>query len=161
MTLWNFCLNALRGTILRTYHIGLILEALIFASWVVPLLELFRINSQQTPPRGMNSYEKVTVVFVLFNLVSRGINIIGNAILVCEYKLWRHKKPCMSPARSAWIHAVEVFIFYVEPQCIEQEYPARWWLSRRRQTLDPAANDAIAAALGHLPANNPVPPGGG
>lgn len=149
MTLWNFCLNALRGTIMRTYHIGLVLEALIFASWVVPLLELFRIHDQQTPPRAMDSYEKATVVFVLFNLVSRGINIIGNAILACEYKLWRHKKPCMSPARSAWIHAVEVFIFYVEPQCIEQEYPARWWFSRRRRTLDPATNEAVAAALGN------------
>lgn len=146
MTLWNFCLNSLRGTIMRTYHFALLLETLIFASWLAPLLELSRINRRRVPHRVMDSYEKAMVVFIMFNLVCRGINMIGNAILLCEYKLWRHKKPHMSPARSAWIHTMEVFMFFVEPQCVEQEYPATWWFSRRRRV--PRAQDAFEPIVG-------------
>ncbi|XWX00591.1 hypothetical protein V2A60_008612 [Cordyceps javanica] len=137
VTLWNFCLNSLRGTLMRTYHFALLLESLIFASWLAPLLELFRINRQHIPYRAMDSYETATVVFIIFNMICRGINIVGNSILVCEYKLWRHKKPQMSPARSAWIHTIELFVFFVEPQCVEQEYPATWWFSRRRPVPPP------------------------
>ncbi|KAM3430401.1 hypothetical protein NHJ13734_007762 [Beauveria thailandica] len=134
VTLWNFCLNALRGTIMRTYHFALLLETLIFASWLPPLFELSRINSRRrVPHRVMDSYETAMVLFIMLNLTCRTINIIGNAILLCEYKLWRHKKPHMSPARSVWIHTMEVFMFFVEPQCVEQEYPAAWWFSRRRR----------------------------
>ncbi|KAM3457706.1 hypothetical protein MY5147_009425 [Beauveria neobassiana] len=146
VTLWNFCLNSLRGTIMRTYHFALLLETLIFASWLAPLLELSRINRRRVPHRVMDSYEKAMVVFIMFNLVCRGINMIGNAILLCEYKLWRHKKPHMSPARSAWIHTMEVFMFFVEPQCVEQEYPATWWFSRRRRV--PRAQDAFEPIVG-------------
>ncbi|KAM3514562.1 hypothetical protein MY11210_001797 [Beauveria gryllotalpidicola] len=146
VTLWNFCLSALRGTTMRTYHFALLLETLIFASWLPPLLELFRINSRRVPHRVMDSYEKAMVVFIMLNLVCRGINIIGNAILLCEYKLWRHKKPHMSPARSVWIHTMEVFMFFVEPQCVEQEYPATWWFSRRRRV--PRSEDAFAPIVG-------------
>ncbi|KAK8142099.1 hypothetical protein G3M48_009343 [Beauveria asiatica] len=134
VTLWNFCLNALRGTIMRTYHFALLLETLIFASWLPPLFELSRINSRRrVPHRVMDSYETAMVLFIMLNLTCRTINMIGNAILLCEYKLWRHKKPHMSPARSVWIHTMEVFMFFVEPQCVEQEYPATWWFSRRRR----------------------------
>ncbi|EGX88895.1 Cyclin-like F-box [Cordyceps militaris CM01] len=132
VTVWNYCLCAIRGTLMRTYHFALVLEALIFASWFPPLLKLYRINSQRTPYRAMNSYEMAMVVFILFNLICRGINIIGNAILLCEYKLWRHKKPDMSPARRTWIRTIELFIFFVEPQSVEHEYPAKWWFTRRR-----------------------------
>ncbi|KAJ6785922.1 hypothetical protein PWT90_01296 [Aphanocladium album] len=132
VTLWNFCLNAVRGTIMRTYHVALLLESLIFASWFAPLMELLRIGSHRQPRSGMGSYEVAMLVFIIFNLVFRGINIVGNSILVCEYKLWRHKKPQMSPARSVWIHTIELFIFFVEPQCVEQEYPPKWWFTRPR-----------------------------
>lgn len=133
-TLWLFCLNAVRGTLMRTYHFALLMEALIFAAWLAPAIKLFNIGSGREPHR-MTSYEVATLVFVFFNLLFRGINIIGNTILMFEYKLWRHKKPDMSPARSAWIHAIEVFIFFAEPQCIEQEYPPKWWFRRRRPAI--------------------------
>ncbi len=41
----------------------------------------------------------------------------------------------MSRLRQAWIRAVEVFIFFAEPQCVEQEYPGVWWFRRRRPVL--------------------------
>lgn len=136
---------------MRTYHFALILEALIFASWFAPLFEPFRINDRRQPHRSMDSYEISMIVFIIFNLIFRGINIIGNAILLTEYKLWRHKKPSMSPARSAWIHAIEVFIFFVEPQCVEQEYPARWWFRRRRALPPPPADDRGPEVVGIAP----------
>ncbi len=142
---------------MRTYHLGVLFEALIFASWVVPLHELLLINRQQTPPRAMSSYETATAVFVLFNLLFRGTNVIGNAILMCEYKMWRHKKPRMSAARSAWVHALEVFIFFVEPQCIEQEYPAKWWFSRRRP-VPPPDDDFFVIQMGGGVAPDQPPP---
>ncbi|OAA52848.1 Cyclin-like F-box [Cordyceps fumosorosea ARSEF 2679] len=142
ITLWNFCLGAVRGSFMRTYHFTLILEACIFASWFAPLLQLFRMNSERMPYRAMNSYELATVVFIIFNLISRGVNVIGNFILMCEYKLWRHKKRDMSLRRSVWIHILEVFMFYVEPQCIEQKYPPRWWLLSRQQRMLAIYTDA-------------------
>lgn len=153
-SLWVFCLNAVRGTIMRTYHIALILEAGILATWVVPLRTLFQMANRRHPS-GMNGYETAILVFIMFNLVFRSINVIGNTILFFEYKLWRHKKPVMSPARKAWIHALEVFIFFVEPQCVEQEYPARWWFLRTvlEEHSDNSVTDNSIAGAGELDGN--------
>ncbi|OAA65113.1 Cyclin-like F-box [Akanthomyces lecanii RCEF 1005] len=153
--LLNFYISLIRGNHVRNYHFALFLEVAVLSLWFPPLLGLFgffgldSLRNQPGPSHSLKSYETATVVFIILNMVFRSINMVGNAILLCEFKLWRHKKPDMSPARGAWIRTIQLFLFVVEPQCVEQEYPPRYWPSRRSNSMQTI--DIVGVTPNHPP----------
>jgi hypothetical protein len=61
----------------------------------------------------------------------RVVNVLGNAVLMSEYKLWRRHRPNQSLAQRALNKTAAILVFWTYPQSVEQKYPGKWWLTRR------------------------------
>ncbi|KAI8683586.1 F-box domain-containing protein [Fusarium keratoplasticum] len=129
MASWVFCLTLLRNVELRTYHWTLILELGILGLWIPPLLTI--LGSAQNRPGRPSPADVATIFFVVSNIMFRVVNVLGNAILMSEYKLWRRHRPNQSLAQRALSKTAAILVFWTYPQSVEQKYPGKWWLTRR------------------------------
>ncbi|KAJ4222243.1 hypothetical protein NW759_006665 [Fusarium solani] len=129
MASWVFCLTLLRNVELRTYHWTLILELGILGLWIPPLLTI--LGSAQNRPGRPSPADVATIFFVASNIMFRVVNVLGNAVLMSEYKLWRRHRPNQSLAQRALNKTAAILVFWTYPQSVEQKYPGKWWLTRR------------------------------
>ncbi|KAI8724554.1 F-box domain-containing protein [Fusarium sp. LHS14.1] len=129
MASWVFCLTLLRNVELRTYHWALILELGILGLWIPPLLTI--LGSAQNRPGSMSPAEIATIFFVVSNIIFRVVNVLGNTVLMSEYKLWRRHRPGQSPVQRVLSKTAAILVFWTYPQSVEQKYPGKWWLTRR------------------------------
>ncbi|RTE71779.1 hypothetical protein BHE90_013819 [Fusarium euwallaceae] len=129
MASWVFCLTLLRNVELRTYHWTLILELGILGLWIPPLLTI--LGSAQDRPGRPSPADVATIFFVVSNIMFRVVNVLGNAVLMSEYKVWRRHRPGQSPAQRVLSKIAAILVFWTYPQSVEQKYPGKWWLTRR------------------------------
>ncbi|KAF5703015.1 hypothetical protein FGLOB1_9274 [Fusarium globosum] len=61
----------------------------------------------------------------------RFINVLGNTLLVSEYKLWRRYMPNQSRPARVLNKVIAFLIFWTYPPSIEQKFPGKWWFSRQ------------------------------
>ncbi|KAF5695860.1 hypothetical protein FDENT_166 [Fusarium denticulatum] len=101
----------------------------IFGLWIPPLTSVVRTMGKGT--EGVRTADIATIFFIACNMLFRFINVLGNTLLVSEYKLWRRHMPNQSrPARI--LNKVTAFlIFWTYPPSIEQKFPGKWWFSRQ------------------------------
>ncbi|KAM5361742.1 hypothetical protein ACJZ2D_012915 [Fusarium nematophilum] len=129
MASWVFCLTMVRGLEMRTYHWSLILELGILALWIPPLYAI--IGKMHETRQRPSKADIATIFFIACNMMFRLVNVIGNTILVSEYKLWRRHRPNLSPPWKALYKVIAFFVFWTYPQSIEQRYPGKWWFTKR------------------------------
>ncbi|KAF4977552.1 hypothetical protein FZEAL_5923 [Fusarium zealandicum] len=128
MGAWVFCLTMVRSVQLRTYHWALILELGILVLWIPPMYAIIR-EARHEPARPSKA-DIATLFFVACNIMFRLLNVLGNTILVSEYKLWRRYRPGRSLARRALYQIIAFLVFWTYPQSVEQRYPGKWWFTK-------------------------------
>ncbi|KAL2684701.1 hypothetical protein Neosp_005787 [[Neocosmospora] mangrovei] len=69
--------------------------------------------------------------FMVGRSMFRVINVLGNTVLMSEYKLWRRHRPGQSPVQRVLSKTAAILVFWTYPQSVEQKYPGKWWLTRR------------------------------
>ncbi|RSL67239.1 hypothetical protein CEP54_003302 [Fusarium duplospermum] len=129
MASWVFFLTLFRGVELRTYHWTLILEFGILGLWIPPLLTI--LGSAQVRPDRPSPADVATIFFVVGNILFRVVNVLGNTILMSEYKLWQRHRPNQSLSERVMSKTAAILVFWTYPQSVEQKYPGKWWLTRR------------------------------
>lgn len=133
LAIWVFCLTLIRNEELRTYHFTLFLELSALGLWVAPLYTI--IKDANTSSAGFSKAVVATLFFVALNMWFRLLNVLGNMILVCEYKLWRRHRPELTLGQRILYKTITVLVFWTYPQSVEQVYPGKWWFTRRRNTV--------------------------
>ncbi|KAL5619524.1 hypothetical protein FOVSG1_001746 [Fusarium oxysporum f. sp. vasinfectum] len=129
MACWVFCLSMVRGTELRTYHWSLLLEMGILGLWIPPLTGVVR--TMEKGSEGVRAADIATIFFIACNILFRFINVLGNTLLVSEYKLWRRYMPNQSRPSRILNKVIAFLIFWTYPPSIEQKFPGKWWFSRQ------------------------------
>ncbi|KAF5720675.1 hypothetical protein FMUND_4057 [Fusarium mundagurra] len=101
----------------------------IFGLWIPPLTVVVRTMGKGTEEdRGADI---ATIFFIACNMLFRFINVLGNTLLVSEYKLWRRYMPNQSRPARILNKVIAFLIFWTYPPSIEQKFPGKWWFSRR------------------------------
>ncbi|KAF5966395.1 hypothetical protein FBULB1_11669 [Fusarium bulbicola] len=129
MACWVFCLSMVRGAEFRTYHWSLLLEMGIFGLWIPPLTGVVRTMGKGT--EGVRAADIAIVFFIACNMLFRFINVLGNTLLVSEYKLWRRYMPNQQRPTRILNKVTAFLIFWTYPPSIEQKFPGKWWSSRQ------------------------------
>ncbi|KFA80468.1 hypothetical protein S40288_02045 [Stachybotrys chartarum IBT 40288] len=130
MAFWALVLLCVRGQYLRTYHWTAILESAILGLWVPAIYTILQRTMASPDPPSAKAL--ATMTFIFLNMYFRLLNILGNIVLMCEYKMWRRRRPNVNPlSRSAHL-LMTLLVLWTYPQSIEQEYPATWWFGRPR-----------------------------
>ncbi|KAH7153077.1 hypothetical protein EDB81DRAFT_882025 [Dactylonectria macrodidyma] len=129
VAIWIFCLTLVRNEELRTYHFTLLLEVCVLLVWVPPL---YAIVKDAMASDNFSKPVVATLSFVVLNMWFRVLNIMGNAILVSEYKLWRRHRPGLTLGRRVIHKIIAVLVFWTYPQSVEQVYPGTYRFRRRR-----------------------------
>ncbi|KAL6357435.1 hypothetical protein LRP88_07601 [Fusarium phalaenopsidis] len=107
----------------------MVLAPTIVRLWIPPLLTI--LGSAQNRPGRPCPADVATIFFVVSNIMFRVVNVLGNAILMSEYKLWRRHRPNQSLVQRALNKTAAILVFWTYPQSVEQKYPGKWWLTRR------------------------------
>ncbi|KAF5601830.1 uncharacterized protein FSUBG_8002 [Fusarium subglutinans] len=129
MACWVFYLSMVRGAELRTYHWSLLLEMGIFGLWIPPLTGVVRTMGKGV--EGVRAADIATVFFIACNMLFRFINVLGNTLLVSEYKLWRRYMPNQPRPIRILNKVIAFLIFWTYPPSIEQKFPGKWWFSKQ------------------------------
>ncbi|KAH7181888.1 hypothetical protein DER46DRAFT_670186 [Fusarium sp. MPI-SDFR-AT-0072] len=80
---------------------------------------------------GVRAADIATIFFIACNMLFRFINVLGNTLLVSEYKLWRRYMPNQSRPSRILNKVIAFLIFWTYPPSIEQKFPGKWWFSRQ------------------------------
>ncbi|KAI1012795.1 hypothetical protein LB504_008316 [Fusarium proliferatum] len=104
-------------------------ELSIFGLWIPPLTGVVRTMGIRS--EGVRAADIATIFFIACNMLFRFINILGNTLLVSEYKLWRRYMPNQSRPARILNKVIAFLIFWTYPPSIEQKFPGKWWFSRR------------------------------
>ncbi|KAH7493702.1 hypothetical protein FOMA001_g348 [Fusarium oxysporum f. sp. matthiolae] len=80
---------------------------------------------------GVRAADIATIFFIACNILFRFINVLGNTLLVSEYKLWRRYMPNQSRPSRILNKVIAFLIFWTYPPSIEQKFPGKWWFSRQ------------------------------
>ncbi|KAF5630439.1 uncharacterized protein FTJAE_8201 [Fusarium tjaetaba] len=109
--------------------LGVLLEYGIFGLWIPPLTGVVRTMGKGT--EGVRAADIATIFFIACNMLFRFINVLGNTLLVSEYKLWRRYMPNQSKPAQILNKVTAFLIFWTYPPSIEQKFPGKWWFSRQ------------------------------
>ncbi|RBQ67750.1 hypothetical protein FVER14953_21134 [Fusarium verticillioides] len=109
--------------VLLEYEMG------IFGLWIPPLTGVVRTMGNRT--EGVRAADIATIFFIACNMLFRFINVLGNTLLVSEYKLWRRYMPNQSRSARILNKVTAFLIFWTYPPSIEQNFPGKWWFSRQ------------------------------
>ncbi|KAF5574791.1 hypothetical protein FPANT_11616 [Fusarium pseudoanthophilum] len=101
----------------------------IFGLWIPPLTGVVRTMGKGT--EGVRAADIATIFFIACNMLFRFINVLGNTLLVSEYKLWRRYMPNQSRSARILNKVTAFLIFWTYPPSIEQKFPGKWWFSRQ------------------------------
>ncbi|KPM36327.1 hypothetical protein AK830_g10256 [Neonectria ditissima] len=141
LAVWAFCLTLVRNEELRTYHFTLFLELAILALWMPPLYAIVKDAPGST--KGFSKAAVATIAFIALNMWFRLLNVLGNVILVSEYKIWRRHRPGLTLGQRIVLKVTAVLVFWTYPQIVEQTYPGKWWFTRRREPLGSHSWDVV------------------
>ncbi|KAF5548025.1 hypothetical protein FPHYL_10033 [Fusarium phyllophilum] len=109
--------------VLLEYEMG------IFGLWIPLLTGVVRTMGNGT--EGVRMADIATIFFIACNMLFRFINVLGNTLLVSEYKLWRRYMPNQSRPTRILNKVIAFLIFWTYPPSIEQKFPGKWWFSRQ------------------------------
>ncbi|KAG5750284.1 hypothetical protein H9Q70_007063 [Fusarium xylarioides] len=101
----------------------------IFGLWIPPLTGVVRTMGKGA--EGVQAADIATIFFIACNMLFRFINVLGNTLLVSEYKLWRRYMPNQSRPARILNKVIAFLIFWTYPPSIEQKFPGKWWFSRQ------------------------------
>ncbi|RBA11339.1 hypothetical protein FPRO05_04512 [Fusarium proliferatum] len=105
------------------------LKMSIFGLWIPPLTGVVRTMGIRS--EGVRAADIATIFFIACNMLFRFINVLGNTLLVSEYKLWRRYMPNQSRPARILNKVIAFLIFWTYPPSIEQKFPGKWWFSRQ------------------------------
>ncbi|KAF5985237.1 hypothetical protein FCOIX_2214 [Fusarium coicis] len=114
--------HGMLGVLLK-YEMG------IFGFWIPPLTGVVRTMGKGT--EGVQAADIATIFFIACNMLFRFINVLGNTLLVSEYKLWRRYMTNQSRSARILNKVTAFLIFWTYPPSIEQKFPGKWWFSRQ------------------------------
>ncbi|KAG7437701.1 hypothetical protein Forpi1262_v001691 [Fusarium oxysporum f. sp. raphani] len=101
----------------------------ILGLWIPPLTGVVRTMEKRS--EGVRAADIATIFFIACNILFRFINVLGNTLLVSEYKLWRRYMPNQSRPSRILNKVIAFLIFWTYPPSIEQKFPGKWWFSRQ------------------------------
>ncbi|KAI7761837.1 hypothetical protein ACKAV7_000322 [Fusarium commune] len=101
----------------------------ILGLWIPPLTGVVRTMGIRS--EGVRAADIATIFFIACNMLFRFINVLGNTLLVSEYKLWRRYMPNQSRPSRILNKVIAFLIFWTYPPSIEQKFPGKWWFSRQ------------------------------